>query len=122
MPFKTIKFTIATDGSGDFTETKDERHNNRLLFNVEWVDGDMADGVDYDIYVTNTPSGVDYLAYSSDDANDDSMDYPRAPTKDLTGALDGGSEHPIIEGKLKLVVSSGGASKAGACFVRLLIL
>lgn len=121
MPIQNSYFTTTTDGSGDYSETLTDRIYNGLLYSVEWVDGDLVDGVDAVLSVTNTPSGVDYTLLTLTDANIDKTYYPRATLQDLTGTDNGGIDYALIEGNLKLVVSDGGATKTGACIVRYLV-
>jgi hypothetical protein len=114
-----------TDGSGDLTiygknattEAASPQIDNALIFAVEWIDGDLADGVDAVLSVVNTPSGVDHTLLTLTNANDDAWYYPRDATHDNTGTVNTGLEYPILQGKLKLVISSGGATKTGGCIV-----
>lgn len=108
------RFDIETDGSGDYTEILPERIQFAFLDAVEWVDGDLADGVDAVLSVAGTPSGVDQTLLTLTDADDDAWEYPRSETQDNTGANNGGLTRYLIVGKLKLVVSSGGASATGS--------
>jgi hypothetical protein len=106
-----------TDGSGDATEELLIPHGEpQLLYGVEWVDGDFADGVDAVLSCTG-PSGVKRTLLTLTNANDDAMYYPRELEDDNVGAESTGYTMAIVNGTLELVVSSGGASKTGKCRV-----
>lgn len=110
-------FDITTSAGGAYTGTGTQQINFGYLYAVEWIDGDLADGVDAVLSMTNTPGGVDRTVTTLTDANDDKIYYPRADTQDLAGVDNGGLDYPFLNGKLKLVVSSGGASVIGTLYV-----
>lgn len=119
---EAIKLTGTTDGSGDLTVTA-TRPVAGLLHSVQWIDGDLADGVDAVLSVTNTDAAVDFTLLTLTDANNDAMYHPRHKIDDEAGAdvtYDGTNEVycmvPVV-GTLQLVVSSGGASKTGGAVV-----
>lgn len=111
-----------TDASGDLTVTA-TIPSFGLLHAVEWKDGDLTDGVDAVLSVTETHSGVDYTLLTLTNANNDAWYYPLAAAHDNAGAgvtYDGTNEIYVpmaIAGKLKLVISSGGDSKSGGAVV-----
>ena len=115
-----IQVTTIADGSGNNTATIPAFG---LLHAVEWVDGDFADGVDSVLSVTNTDSGVDSTLLTLTDANIDAWYYPRVALHDTAGAAvtyDG--TRPIygrfvVNGTLKLTVTSGGDTKTGGAVV-----
>lgn len=117
--FEAVKLTATTDSSGDATVTTDRVFNGELCA-VQWIDGDLADGVDATFTVTSTDAGVDYTILTLTNANSDAMYFPRAQVQDLAGAgitYDGtnethGVKAPIV-GKVKLVIASGGDTKTG---------
>jgi hypothetical protein len=117
MVLHDMKLMGTTDGSGDLT-VNGEVSIYGLLYAVEWVDGAFSDGVDAVLSVTRTASGVDQTLNTLANANDDGWYHPSRQGHDLAGALvTGVYELPVINGRLKLVVSSGGATVAGGCIV-----
>lgn len=126
-----IKFDIVTDESGDYDSTADATVLHQanvleffegplLLHAVEWVDGDLADGVDAVLSMTNTLSGVDKTLLTLTNADNDAWHYPRALAQGVDGAnLTGVYVRQIVEGTLKLVVAAGGNAKTGKCIVYL---
>jgi len=106
-----------TDENGDVTLTGDGAIKGRLVA-VEWVDGDLADGVDGTLTMTSTPSGVDQTLLTLTDANNDAWYYPRtllhgADGAALTGTSGGDREMYVLSGIPKLVIGSGGNAKTG---------
>ena len=122
MMYEVIKLTGTTNASGDLTVTSTASYNGRLAL-VQWIDGDLADGVDAVLSMTNTDAGVDVTLLTLTNANDDAIYPVRAIAKDQAGATityDGTNEiyEPLpVVGKLKLVVSSGGDTKTGGAVV-----
>lgn len=118
-----VRFDIATNGSGAYDSSSDGGvtgqpfHVSKLLA-VRWVDGDLTDGVDGVLSVVQGDSTITLGTFTN--ANDDAMYYPRSlvAVSAGTAATDAYTEH-IVDGTLKLVVSSGGASKSGKCLVYL---
>lgn len=121
--FTPVKMLVTTDGSGDATVYSAATYNGELCA-VQWIDGDLVDGVDAVLSVTNTDAGVDYTLLTLTNANSDAFYLPRAATVDATGTASlyaaGGTavngKMPVV-GKLKLVVSSGGDTKTGGLVV-----
>lgn len=116
---EAVELTATTDESGDATTTT-TRVFNGVLVAVQWIDGDLADGVDATFSVTSTDAGVDYTILTLTNADNDAMYYPRAQVQDLAGAgitYDGTNEtHGVkvpIVGKVKMVIASGGDTKTG---------
>jgi len=105
-----------TDTGGDATAYA-ETSTLGWLVSVEWVDGDLADGVDAVLSVTNRHSGVDKTLLTLTDANADATYYPRATEHDNTGTALTTTTLMLIDGLLKLVISSGGATKTGGVVV-----
>jgi hypothetical protein len=117
-----VKLIGTTDGSGDATVTSESTYNG-LLHSVQWIDGDLADGVDAVLSVVNTDAGVDFTLLTLTNANSDAMYHPRHQIDTEAGAgvtYDGTNEvyemAPIV-GKLKLVISAGGDTKTGGAVV-----
>lgn len=121
-----VTFNITTDGSSAYTSTPatvtgQPASGAYLLHAVEWVDGDLADGVDAVLSITGTPSGVDKTLLTLTNADNDLWYYPWALTvknDGSTAATDFFTEQVVI-GTLKLTVASGGATKTGKCLVYL---
>jgi hypothetical protein len=116
--------TDGTDGTaGALTVT-----DNVLLFGrlqaVHWIDGTFADGVDAVLsMVSDDGAAADTTLLTLTDANDDAWYYPQTPAQDNTGVdvtSDGTNEiytQQIVDGRLKLAVTSGGNEKTGGCIV-----
>lgn len=121
MTLHDVRLVGATDASGDKTLTAPSGVFGYLEA-VEWIDGDLTDGVDAVLSVTETPSGVDQTLLTLTNANDDAWYRPRHVVHSeagaaLTGTSGGDRARPLINGKLKLVISSGGDTKTGGCIV-----
>lgn len=120
--FTPVKILVTTDGSGDATGYSEASYNGELCA-VQWIDGDLADGVDAVLSVVNTDAGVDFTLLTLTNANDDAMYPVRGIAKDQAGATityDGTNEVYVslpVVGRLKLVVSSGGDAKTGGVVV-----
>jgi len=129
--WKVVKFTIATDGAGAYTSTSLDglvgSGGPYLLHAVEWVDGNQDNGVDFTLSITDTPSGVDRSVLVVANADNDAWYQPRIygnnPADGATWAngadVTASYAELVVTGRLKLAVTNGGATKAGACFVYL---
>lgn len=106
-----INLTTPSDGTSKSELAPQVCHG--LLYKVTWIDGDYADGVDAVLSVTDTPSGVDETVLTLTNANDDARYYPRHAEHDNTGTALLTTSIPLISGRLKLTVTSGGNSKTG---------
>jgi hypothetical protein len=90
---------------------------------VEWIDGDLADGVDAVLSFASHSSGVSRTLLTLTDANSDAWYFPHEIAHDNAGAavtLDGTNEMyvpPIIFGTLSLAIANGGVTKTGGCIV-----
>ncbi|NIQ08548.1 MAG: hypothetical protein GWO23_02205 [Gammaproteobacteria bacterium] len=121
---RAIRLYGTTDASGDLTVTAEVKSWG-LLHAVEWIDGTFADGVDAVISFTSSNSAVSRTVLTLTDANDDAWYFPREALHDNAGAgvtYDGTNEiydRAVVDGILKMVVSSGGNAKAGGCVVYL---
>jgi hypothetical protein len=112
----SVYLEVTTDSGGDGTaETTAAIFG--LLYSVEWVDGDFADGVDAVLAVTGKASGVDRTLLTLTDANVDKDYHPRTLEHNNAGGDLATYTHPLINGKLKLTVSSGGDTKTGGALV-----
>lgn len=119
MALKTIRMNFTTDGAGDATVTATINQRGGLLYAVEWVDGDLVDGVDAVLSCMSTESGVDQTLLTLTDANNDAWYYPRTTEDDTAGAALTTTTPMVVSGDLQLVVSSGGATKTGAAIIYL---
>lgn len=104
----------ATDSSGDAVLT--DRYIHGVIYAVQWIDGDLADGVGAVLSVTG-PYGVITTILTLTNANDDAIYYPRVATHDNTGAAQTTLEMPICHGVPTLTISNGGDTKTGGCIV-----
>jgi hypothetical protein len=107
--------TTGTDGAGT---VYGEKTLLGWLVAVQWIDGDLADGVDAVLSVDRAPSPApDRTLLTLTDANADAWYYPRALEHDVAGAALTTYTLLIIEGRLKLVIADGGDTKTGGCIV-----
>jgi len=120
MEIVPLVVTTNAAGAGTVTAGRSVRADTpRALFAVEWVDGTFEDGVDAVLSTTNTLSGVDLTLLTLTNADDDAWYYPRRAACDGTvGALKH-YELPVINGDLRLVVSSGGSVTTGGAYLYL---
>lgn len=107
-----VRLDATTDGSGDAT-VYGTKGIYGILMEVEWIDGDLADGVDAVLSMARRGDVPDRTVLTLTNANDDAYYRPRELETDNTGA-DATNRVPIvIWGTPKLVVSSGGDTKTG---------
>ena len=120
---RDVKLEGTTDDQGDATVTSTAVKG--FLYAVQWLDGDLADGVDAVLTVTNAADGgVAQTLLTLTDANSDAWYRPRYQAHDNTGTgatFDGTNEmyivQAIVNGPLSLVISSGGDTKTGGAIV-----
>lgn len=112
-----LNVTTAANGSGNVTVAL-ERVG--LLYAVEWIDGDFANGVDAVLSAVSTPSGVDKTLLTLTNADNDAIYYPRALEHGNTGTELATTTKVLVDGSLKLAVTNGGDTKTGGCNVYLL--
>ena len=116
MKLKSLKITGTTAAGGTATLTS-ERPVVGRLYAVQWIDGDLADGVDA-VFTCQGPE-VAITLLTLTDANNDGLYYPRHATCDNAGAAltvtEDSPTHclPLLYGKIQIAVSSGGATKTG---------
>jgi hypothetical protein len=91
-----------------------------VLVAVEWIDGDLADGVDAVLSCINTLGGVDQTLLTLTNANNDDWYYPRTAEHDQTGAPLTTTTPLIVNGDLQLAVTNGGDTKSGAAVIYLM--
>jgi hypothetical protein len=113
---KPMRLVGTTDASGDLVVTA-PRALFGWLIAVQWIDGDLADGVDAVLKAVYTPSGVDTTLLTLTDANADAWYYPVTVENDNAGAALTTRTLQIIEGTLQLTVADGGDTKTGGCIV-----
>lgn len=116
---RPVKLYGTTDSSGDLQVDSDEFQMTRLVA-VQWIDGTFADGVDAVLSTQDSEAAQTLLTLT--DANNDALYYPRVamhgPTGSaLTATAGGDNTMPLVVGKLRLVVSSGGDTLEGGCIV-----
>ena len=117
MSLRDMRLIDTTDGTGAATINGDSQIKGRLA-RVEWVDGDLSDGVGAVLTMQNTPSEVAQTILTLTAANNDANYYPRTLVHDengtpLTGTSGGDREMLIVSGVPRLVISSGGAAHTG---------
>ena len=119
---KEIKLYGTTTSGGDLTVQSTVNIMGELVA-VEWIDGDLADGVDAVLSCVRNDNAADVTLLTLTDANSDAWYYPAAAVHDNVGTavtFDGTNEiytRQVVNGQLKLVVSSGGDTKSGGCIV-----
>lgn len=111
---------IGTTATGGAVTVKSGHVCGKLIA-VQWVDGDLADGVDAVLTVANSVHPVTLLTLT--DANSDAWYQPRVPMHDTVGAavtFDGTNElytEAVVDGALQLAITSGGDAKTGGTYV-----
>jgi hypothetical protein len=123
MMLQVVKLYGTCDASGDLSITHGIPILGKLV-KIRWIDGTFADGVDV-VFTVDSADGMspDETLLTLTDANSDAAYWPRTPVQDAVGAdvtYDGTNEiygKFVIDGKLKMVVSSGGVTKAGGALV-----
>jgi hypothetical protein len=114
---KSVKLVGTTDASGDATIIATHAILGWLVA-VQWIDGDLTDGVDAVLSVVNPPSpGADKTLLTLTNANADAWYHPRVAECDAAGVALANYTLMIIEGTLKLVIASGGSTHTGGCIV-----
>ena len=89
-----------------------------LLKGVEWIDGDFADGVGAVLSVVRDDNAADKTLLTLTNANNDAWYFPMVTANDGTGgAIATEYVYPIVNGRLKLSVTSGGNAKSGGAIV-----
>lgn len=121
MKLHSVILQVTTDGAGA-GQADDEAKIFGRLYAVEWIVGTFSAGVDAVLSIQSTLSGVAKTLLTLTDANANALYYPRHLVHSeagaaLTGTSGGDRVMPIIDGKLRLAVTSGGATKAGSVVV-----
>lgn len=108
---------ITTDGSGDGTGTAEAAVG--LLYAIQVIDGDLADG--FDLVLTAEQESLSIPLWTKTDVNTDQMIYPRAAqVLNTDGSALSTYAHPVFYGTPKAVVAQGGATKSGAVVLYIL--
>lgn len=108
---RRLAFTTASDGSA--TVTDDVYVQPSLLYAVMADVAGLADTADITISVTY-PNGTDYAVLTLTNLTAFGVYYPRLVEHDNTGTALDTTTIPVVEGKLKFVVASGGNALPGA--------
>lgn len=114
-----VTITVTTDGSGAGNNTANIG-DAKLLYAVEWNDGDLIDGVDAVLSKVNTINGTDRTLITLTNANSDAYYYYRALEQDQVGTDLTTRTLPMISGTIKLAVTSGGDTKTGGVTLHLI--
>ena len=115
----SIKLYGTTSSGGALTVQSDSNVKGKLEY-VEWIDGDLADGVDAVLSCVRNDNAADLTLLTLTDANNDQVYIPRGVVHSVAGVaqtLTPGDGRLLVNGQLKLVVSSGGNAKTGGCIV-----
>lgn len=114
---QVVKLYGTTSTGGALTVT-DTAFLKGYLHSVRWIDGDLADGVDAVLSVDSREGdSPDVTLLTLTNANDDAVYYPREAEHGNTGSALATYTWPVVDGQLKLVISSGGSEKTGGCLV-----
>lgn len=111
---RRIDVTLAdTSGTGSAVDTTAVFG---LLHSVQWIDGTYADTVDAVLSCINADSGVDQTLLTLTNASNDAWYRPRGAAHNQTGtaltydSTQGVTDYLVLNGTLKLAVTSAGAT------------
>lgn len=118
---RTVKLYGTTDGTDGTAGALTVTSNHKVvgfLKGIQWIDGDLADGVDAVISVDMDDDAPDLTLMTLTDANSDAWYYPKVTADDGTGK-EIATEYVdlIVNGKPKLAITSGGNVKSGGCII-----
>ena len=111
-----FRLVSVTDESGQFTVKGDQPIAGRL-YAVEWIPGDLAEGVDAAVSLVDGPSGLSTDVFFLADAAGHRWYYPRVVVHAQDGTPAKWMDLPIVAGIPQLKVMSGGAHKSGGCIL-----
>ena len=110
--------TDGTDGTAGALSVTMGFKVTGILKGVEWIDGDFADGVDAVLSVVRDDNASDTTLLTLTNANNDAWYFPKVTADDGTGgAIAAEYVSPVVNGKLKLAITSGGNVKSGGAIV-----
>lgn len=116
---RDVRLSFTCNGSGAASASTDDLSGYKLT-HVQWIDGNLADGVDATLAVTSRPGGVDRTVMTLTDANNDITMAVGEPVYGSDGATIAGSYVPImVDGKLTITVASGGSATSGGVILTL---
>jgi len=117
MTLNELRMDFTTAGGGAVTTTIDSVFG--LLYAIEWVDGTLDDGGTAVFSCINTMSGVTQtlVTLATPLVNADAWYYPRVATHDTVGAADGGTDYAVLNGRIQMALTAGGAVTTGACVI-----
>lgn len=114
---KSIHLIGTTDASGNLTIIAPISVLGWLVA-VQWIDGDLADGVDAVLSITRAPyPAPDTTLLTLTNANADAWYYPVVAECNVAGVAESTTTLMLVEGTFKLVISSGGNVATGGCIV-----
>jgi len=119
MNLKEMRLEVTTETDGTGSKEATEAVLGRL-YAVQWIDGDFADGVDAVVSTINHEAAKTLLTLTN--ANTDALYYPRdlmhtEAGAALTGTQGGDRALPLLAGRPKLAVTSGGGVKTGGAIL-----
>ena len=113
---KAIRLDVTTNTAGAGTTIGAAVPGGGLVYAVQCVDGDFADGVD--LTLTAETGDVSIAILTVADFNSDRVYYPRVlENLNTDGSALTTHTKPLAVGRLKAVVAQGGAVKTGAFIV-----
>ena len=117
MSLRAYKLTVTTNGDGAGTATTVSPVSGYLEA-VDWIDGDLTDGVDAVLTTSTTDSGTAHTLLTLTNADNDAVYYPRRVVDTTAGAAATGVyDRFIVSGYLTLTVADGGNTKTGGAVV-----
>lgn len=113
---KAIRLNVTTDTAGAGTSNLEAVPGGGVVYAVQCVDGDFADGVD--LTLTDERGDISAAILVKADFNTDVIYYPRV-LENLNTDGTALTTHcmPLVIGRLKAVVAAGGSVKTGAFIV-----
>ena len=113
---KQKRLDVTTNGSGDGTSSLVAVPGGGVVYAVQVIDGDFADGVDLTLTAETGDVSINILVV--EDWNSDQIYYPRVlENLDTDGSALTTHCMPMVSGKLKAVIAQGGDTKTGAVLV-----
>jgi len=106
--------TITCDSSGDATVTAADSIDGRYLESIEYVKGTLDNGATVTISLTGRPSAVDVTLLTLTSPTASAIYRVRCSEHGNTGSATSTSARYLLDGKLKVVVASGGNAGAGS--------